>query len=201
LDSQNYKEIKFRHIFADEKLHRINYQAIAHSAEMTETALLFILRQILMAVETAMRKDYYVKLNLRVGFLKFKQNCFHFENQVTAEELDKLTHTSCNTEFKNNKWLMTNFKTHRAHNTNQDEVSFNSVSIKDTISRIVTPKTPQTKSFHSIFSKQERQNIQPTIGDPNQLDQRISERKARRLNTLVDGQYGKRMFIAGRDKH
>jgi hypothetical protein len=39
-----------------------------------------------MAVETAMRKDYYVKLNLRVGLLKFKQNNFYFENHITAEE-------------------------------------------------------------------------------------------------------------------
>jgi len=80
-------------------------------------------------------------------------------------------------------------------------VSYKSESLKDTISRIVTPHTPQTKSFHSIFSNNERQLIQPTIGDPNQLNQRFSERKARRLNTIVDGNYGKRMHISGRDKH
>lgn len=61
-----------------------------------------------------MRKDYYVKLNVRVGFLKFKQNILTFENYVSREELDKMTHTSCNTEFRNNKWLMTNFKPSRA---------------------------------------------------------------------------------------
>jgi len=81
---------------------------------MTETTLMYILRQILMAIETAVRKDYFVKLNLRVGFLKFKQNGFYFENLVSSDELDRMTHTSCNTDFKNNKWLMTNFKTPRA---------------------------------------------------------------------------------------
>ena len=104
-----------------------------------------------MAVETAMRKDYYVKLNLRIGFLKFKQNCFHFENQVTEEDLDKMTHTSCNTEFKNNKNLMTSLMTPKNPKTDEDGVSHKSVSLKDTISRY-TPRTPQTKSFHSIFS-------------------------------------------------
>ena len=63
-----------------------------------------------MAIETAMRKDYFVKLNFRVGFLKFRQNIFFFENFVTNEELDKMTHSSCNTDFKNNKWLMTNLR-------------------------------------------------------------------------------------------
>jgi hypothetical protein len=72
---------------------------------------MFILKQILLAIETAMRKDYFVKLNIRVGFLKFKQNNLFFENFVSNEELDKMTHTSCNTEFRNNKWLMTNIKT------------------------------------------------------------------------------------------
>ena len=33
-----------------------------------------------MAIETAVRKDYYVKLNLRIGFLKFKLSGFFFEN-------------------------------------------------------------------------------------------------------------------------
>jgi hypothetical protein len=36
LDAQNYKEVKFRHIFAAEKLHRANYVAIAQAAQITE---------------------------------------------------------------------------------------------------------------------------------------------------------------------
>lgn len=118
-----------------------------------------------------------------------------------------MTHTSCNTDFKNNKWLMTNFKTPRAH-TNQgldsgnDAVSYQSASLKDTISRIVTPHTPQTKSINSIFSGDRKQSIKlATIADPNQLNQRFSERKPRRLNEVVDGTYGKRMQIAGKDLH
>ena len=116
--------------------------AIAQAAQMTETQLMFILRQILMAIETAMRKDYYVKLNVRVGFLKFKQNTLHFENLVSTEELDKMTHTSCNTDFRNNKWLMTNFKTSRAPSNIQDGdegISQKSNTLKDALSRIATP--------------------------------------------------------------
>jgi len=103
---------------------------------------MFIMRQILMAIETAMRKDYYVKLNVRVGFLKFKQNTLYFENLVTTEELDKMTHTSCNTDFKNNKWLMTNFRKSRAPSNIQggeEGTSQNSSTLKDTLSRIATP--------------------------------------------------------------
>ena len=140
---------------------------------MTETQLMFILRQILMAIETAMRKDYYVKLNVRVGFLKFKQNTLHFENLVSTEELDKMTHTSCNTDFRNNKWLMTNFKTSRAPSNIQDGdegVSQKSNTLKDALSRIATPLTPQTKSFRSVFSSTHRQTLQPTVADPNQLN-------------------------------
>ncbi len=126
-----------------------------------------------MAIETAMRKDYYVKLNVRVGFLKFKQNTLHFENLVSSEELDKMTHTSCNTDFRNNKWLMTNFKTPRAPSNIQvgeEGASQKSNTLKDALSRIATPQTPQTKSFRSVFSNADRQTIQPTIGDPNQLN-------------------------------
>ena len=80
LQSANFKDIKYRHVFNNDKLHTVNYGAIAQAADITETTLMYILRQILMAIETAVRKDYYVKLNLRIGFLKFKQSGFYFEN-------------------------------------------------------------------------------------------------------------------------
>lgn len=41
-----------------------------------------------MAVESAMRKSCNVKLNLRIGLLKFKENKIWFENQATNAEID-----------------------------------------------------------------------------------------------------------------
>lgn len=70
----------------------------------------------------------------------------------------------------------------------------------DTISRF-TPKTPQAKSFYSTKGFNNNKDFSATLCDPNQLEQRMSERKARRLNPLVDGNYGKRMMIPNRDKH
>jgi len=56
-----------------------------------------------MAVETAMRKDYCVKLNLRVGFIKFRQNSFYFENIKQSDNSQEASIWTCNTEFKQNK--------------------------------------------------------------------------------------------------
>lgn len=65
-----------------------------------------------MAVETAMRKDYFVKLNLRLGFIKFRQNSFYFENKQSDNSQEASIWT-CNTEFKQNKQLMTNLANER----------------------------------------------------------------------------------------
>jgi hypothetical protein len=62
-----------------------------------------------MAVETAMKKSYNVKLNFRVGWLKFSDNSLYFDNLATKQDVANSTATSCNTAFKANKWFMTNF--------------------------------------------------------------------------------------------
>ena len=71
---------------------------------------MYILKQIMVAVESAARKDYHVKLNLRIGFLKFKNLQVIFDNLATHKQLDQLTKTTCNTAFKANKQLMTNIR-------------------------------------------------------------------------------------------
>ncbi len=38
-----------------------------------------------------MSKDYCVKLNTKVGFLKFKNSCIQFENYATKQEIDVLS--------------------------------------------------------------------------------------------------------------
>jgi hypothetical protein len=63
-----------------------------------------------MAVETAMKKSYNVKLNFRIGWLKFSDNSVYFDNLASKQDFENATVTSCNTEFRTNKWFMTNFK-------------------------------------------------------------------------------------------
>lgn len=41
-----------------------------------------------MALESAIRKDYNIKLNIRIGFLKFKNGTVSFDNIPTANEID-----------------------------------------------------------------------------------------------------------------
>jgi hypothetical protein len=45
----------------------------------------------MMAVSSAARKDYHVKLNMRIGFIKIRNKCLSFENLASGEEIDKLT--------------------------------------------------------------------------------------------------------------
>jgi len=85
---------------------RVDYRAIAASADLTEASLKFIFKQILIAVETAMRKNYPVKLNLKLGFLKFNENKLFFDNIATGAEIDKMTVTSFNTELKGSKMFL-----------------------------------------------------------------------------------------------
>jgi flavin-binding protein dodecin len=92
------------------KLRKVDHALIARSVETTENAVVYTLKQIAMAVETAMKKSYNVKLNFRLGWLKFNDNCFYFDNLAQKSDLDNVTMTSCNTEFRANKWFMTNFK-------------------------------------------------------------------------------------------
>ena len=54
--SVDHKELLIRQIV--DKVNKVDYRTIANSAELSETALICILRQILTAVETAMRKNY-----------------------------------------------------------------------------------------------------------------------------------------------
>lgn len=66
-----------------------------------------------MAVETAMRKQYSVKLNCRIGWLKFNGNQVFFDNLASKDNnaaADVTSMTSCNSEFRGNKLFMTNFR-------------------------------------------------------------------------------------------
>ena len=68
------QEIKLRNVFEATSIERINYDSIAQACQVTEPVVIYILKQILHAIDMASIKDYYIKLNLRVGYLKFRRN-------------------------------------------------------------------------------------------------------------------------------
>lgn len=61
---------------------------IARACESTERSVLYTLKQIIMALETAMRKGYNIKLFLRIGWLKLVDGTVHFDNNASAKDLD-----------------------------------------------------------------------------------------------------------------
>lgn len=152
-----------------------------------------------MAAESALRKDYYVKLNIRVGFLKMKQGQISFDNLATAAEIDKLSKSSCNTQFKINKWNMTNLP--NLQSDYGDNVTYQSESLKDAISRLSTqPKSTKTASVASLKSTKFGEFIF-SKANPNTIDLKQNERQPRPLNSLTEGRYTKRMSIQGKDKY
>lgn len=74
---------------------------------VTEPVVVYVLKQILHAISVAMVKDYSIKLNLRVGFLKFRKNSMTFENM--AKQSDLTVATSCNSNFIRNKANLCHF--------------------------------------------------------------------------------------------
>jgi hypothetical protein len=72
-------------------VHYINYSAVAKATDLTKDNLMYILRQVMMAVQSAMRKEYQVKLNLRIGFLKIRSGQLSFENVASTKEIDQFT--------------------------------------------------------------------------------------------------------------
>lgn len=184
-----------------ENLHKANYGSIAKAADMSEQALIYILRQIIMAVESATRKEYNVKLNLRVGFLKFRHGQMCFENMATAQEIDSISKTTSNTLFRQNKYHMTNLG-NGVGNDYDEQITYRSESIKDAISRISKPRTPKT-SAGSVVSLKSQRFAEMIAGraNPNTIDLKTQERQARMLNSIVEGKYSKRMSIQGKDMY
>jgi len=58
---------------------RLNYQAIAKAAETSEATIVYVLKQIIVAIQQTAAKDYQVKLNMRVGWLKFINERMFFD--------------------------------------------------------------------------------------------------------------------------
>lgn len=51
-----YNELAIRQVV--DRVNRVNYNSIAQAAGITETSMVYILKQIFIAIETAMRKNY-----------------------------------------------------------------------------------------------------------------------------------------------
>jgi len=110
LTPMTLKELKIRKIISPQDVQKVSYGSIAQTVEITEAALVYILKQIIMAIETAMHQDYSVKLNCKVGLLRFLGNRMVFENSSSSGAGDATTVTSCNSEFRGNKRYLTNLK-------------------------------------------------------------------------------------------
>lgn len=49
---------------------KVNYAEIAKASDTIEAAVVYILKQIIAAIQNTVAKDYQVKLNMRIGWLK-----------------------------------------------------------------------------------------------------------------------------------
>ena len=140
----------------------------------------------LVAVNSCVKKDYFVKLNMRIGFLRFRNGSVQFENIAAGKDADKLTKASGDTAFHQNKQLMTNLR------ERGDE------SLADAISQITSFRT------RASTKPQSSAKVSSLPGaDPNQALTGKREKRARVLNQRLDGQdrYSKRMEIQGKDLH
>jgi hypothetical protein len=122
-----------------------------------------------------------VKLNLKVGFLKFNGGSMMFENNAAHHQRDADQMSKSSSQFRSK--------------IPDSQSVVKSVSIKDTISRF-TSSTPRS-SKRSFFGGTQRKGS--IIADPNQIDLKSQERLPRRLNSIVEGKYSKRMSISGKD--
>ena len=72
--------IKSMNIFKPKVLDRVPFQLIGKMVETSEQIVVYILKQIVMAVENTLETGYQTKLNLRIGQLRFTQDGFQFIN-------------------------------------------------------------------------------------------------------------------------
>ena len=176
---------------------KLNYASVAKVAEIPEQTLMYVLAQTVNAVGSCLRKEYNVKLAMRVGFLKFKQGGLTFDNLVG--EMDLASRTSGNTIFRQNVFNMTGMSGRGTEF--EDKITYHTESVKDTISQY-SRRTRTPKQANSVFSKT-RYGGDMIIGkaDPNTIDIKDRERRPRDLNNLVEGKYSKRMSIQGKDMY
>ena len=100
--------LKTGRLFKENGLERINMAAIAKAAAVPEQALIYILKQIVLAVESTCEQGYTIKLNLRIGRLRFFNGKFNFV--TPGPGLDAVSNTTTCTEYRINKRYLTTLK-------------------------------------------------------------------------------------------
>ena len=65
------ESVKSLNIFKLKVLERIPFQVVAKMAETAEQTIVYVLKQIVMAIQHTMETGYTTKLNLRLGHLRF----------------------------------------------------------------------------------------------------------------------------------
>ena len=66
--------------FIENEIVKVSYAVVAKAAETTESVVIYVLKQLLIAVKSTATKDYPIKLNVRVGFLKISNMKISFES-------------------------------------------------------------------------------------------------------------------------
>lgn len=115
---------------------------------------------------------------MRVGFLKFRNGFLHFDNLASEDQFSK---TSCGSAFRINKFSMTGIPS--TPKNLDDQISYRSSLLSNR---------------RSVF--EHRSHIRGHA-DPNTIDLKTEARRPRDLNSIVEGKYGKRMSINGKDKY
>ena len=109
LPSVSMEHIKATKLFKPNALERIPYSHVAQLTGLSEQQVVFVLKQIIMCVEHTLETGYTVKLNLRIGHLRFSSGNFQFINDKNQDMLSDAA-TSCNTEYRTNKRYLTNLR-------------------------------------------------------------------------------------------
>jgi len=105
--------------------------------------VVYILKQVLMAVEHTLEHNYTTKLSFRLGCLKFANSSFSFVNVVTPNDAESNA-TSCNTDYRMNKRYLTALRD-RLNPTLDDSTVYSTV--RDAVSSVVSSVTRKRPEF------------------------------------------------------
>ena len=133
--------LKSNRLFKEGTLERINMAAIAKAAEIPEQTIIYILKQIVLAVESTIEQGYTIKLNLRIGQLRFSNGKFNFIQSDTIDAFSSTT--SCNTEYRINKRYLTTLKDRPVSQFNDRDSIYSTV--KDALSVVSPGNRPRSK--------------------------------------------------------
>ena len=149
LQSVPMDSVKLMKIFKSKSLDRFPFINAAKMAETAESTIVYVMKQIVTAIEHTMETGYTSKLNLRIGHLRFiNDGKFQFINNGSEKQRDSVSQaTSCNTEYRVNKRYLTSLR-ERANEFDQETVFS---TVKDALTNLssATPRSRQRTQFFS----------------------------------------------------